>query len=155
MNYTYNILEDYVKNLLHRIDVYHPHQLEIETIANRLGLVVIYTPFSSMRVGKTISLDSRDENKKQWQSFAHELCHVLWHYGNQITMPMTWEVYQEAKARNFALNLCIPSFMLDEIKLPIYHREAVWMIMETFQVDKDFAEQRLEQYLRNLKAANY
>lgn len=149
---TYNHLEEYVTQLLNRIDIYHPHQLNIENIYPRLGLEIHYLPYDSMFVAGHMFLDSRQSDAEQWQDFGHELCHALWHAGDQALIPLSMREYQEWKAENFAQHLCVPSFMLDAVDLPAYERQAVWMITEKFGVEREFAEKRLEQYIRNAYA---
>lgn len=146
---TYNNLEEYILQLLNRMDIYHPHQLNIENVYPRLGLRVHYIPYGSLCVEGNIFLDSRKKESRQWEDFGHELCHALWHAGDQALIPLSMREYQEWKAENFAQNFCIPSFMLQNMKLPAYESEAVWMIMETFGVERNFAKKRLHQFLRN------
>lgn len=150
---TYNNLEEYVRQLLHRINIYHPHQLNIEDVYSRLGLEVHFLEQDPMFVFGRIFLDSRTSNAAQWQDFGHELCHALWHAGNQALIPLSMREFQEWKAENFAQHLCVPSFMLNALKLPESEGQAVWLIQEEFGVTKSFAEKRLEQYMRNLRAA--
>lgn len=146
---TYNNLEEYILQLLNRISIFHPHQLNIENIYPRLGLSLHLIPYDSMYVAGNVFLDSRKSENQQWQDFGHELCHALWHAGDQALIPLSMREYQEWKAENFAQHLCIPSFMLNNINLPAYERDAIWLIQETFSVEHDFAKKRLEQYLRN------
>lgn len=136
--------------MLNRIDIYHPAQLSIENIYPRLGLAIYYIPHNSMAIADNLFLDNRQCDAAQWQVFGHELCHALWHAGDQALIPLSMREYQEWKAENFSQHLCIPTFMLDKIKLPEHENEAVWMIMETFGVERWFAEKRLRQYLNNL-----
>lgn len=152
MNYTTNWSEDYVNKMYQAIGVHRPHQLDIETISSKNGLSVIYLPRESINIDEVIFLDERLSNAEQWEEFGHELCHALWHAGNQLTLPMPFQVYQEHKSMNFAQYACVPTFMLRDMKLPALEREAVWMIQEEFGVTRAFAEKRLEQYLRNLRA---
>lgn len=144
----YNNVEQYVMQLLQRIDIYHPHQLNIEELSSRLGIEVTYLQFESACIDGHIFLNSRKDDTEQWQDFGHELCHALWHAGDQAVLPISMTEYQEWRANSFALNLCVPSFMLDRLQLPDYERQAVWMLMEKFGVDRAFAERRLELYLR-------
>lgn len=149
---TYNNLEEYIQKLLHRIDIYHPLQLNIENVYARLGIEVHYIEQDAMFVFGKIFLDNRTSEATQWQDFGHELCHALWHAGNQALIPLSMREYQEWKAENFAQHLCVPSFMLNTIKMPHSERQAVWMIQEEFGVNKEFAEKRLKQYLRNQRS---
>lgn len=153
MTYTYNWSEDYVNNMYQAIGIFKPRQLNIETVSSRNGLAVIYGPRKSMIIDEVIFLDDRLSAAEQWEEFGHELCHALWHAGNQLTLPMPFRVYQEHKSNNFAQYACVPSFMLRELELPKNEREAIWMIQEEFGVTREFAKKRLEQYIRNLRAS--
>lgn len=150
MIYTCNWSEEYVNNMYRAIGIHHPHQLNLEEVAARNGIAIYYLPSDSLHIGQAILIDERLSEAEQWQAFGHELCHALWHFGNQLTMPMPYQVYQEAKANNFAQYACIPTFMLQNLNMPAHEREAIWMIQETFGVERDFAKKRLDQYLRNL-----
>lgn len=150
MKRPYNHLEEYIRKLVQGIGVYHPHQLNIEVISSRLGLSVHYLAIDSMFMAGHIFLDSRKTDAQQWQDFAHELCHARWHEGDQALISVLMREYQEWKADNFARNLCIPTFMIENMKLPPYEKEAIWMLQETFGVEREFAAIRLQQYLRNL-----
>lgn len=150
MGNTYNNLEEYIQKLLTSIGIYHPHQLNIETIYPRLGLCVYYFPHEAMVIEKNIFLDNRKGEAENWQNFAHELCHVRWHEGDQAFISVLMREWQEWKAENFSQHLCIPTFMLNKITLPNNENEAVWMIMETFRVTRPFAEKRLRQYIQNM-----
>lgn len=150
---TYNNLEEYVLKLLNRIDIYHPYQLNIENIYQRIGFSIHYIPFDAMFVDGNLFLDNRKSSAEQWQDFGHEVAHALLHAGDQAVLPLSMREYQEWKAENFAEHLCIPSFMLEGMKLPNHKREAVWMLQEEFGVTQEFAEKRLEQYMRNLQSS--
>ena len=147
---TYNNLEDYIMKLLNRIDIFHPHQLTIENVYPRLGLSIYYIPHDSMAIAGSLVLDNRKNEEALWQDFGHKLCHALWHAGDQAVLPLSMREYQEWKAENFSQHLCIPSFMLDKMKLSEHENEAIWMILEMFGAERWFAEKRLQQYLRNL-----
>lgn len=155
MRYSYNLLEEYIKKMYKSIGIHHPHQLDMEDIASRLGMGLIYMPVNSFNVEKTIILDVRKNDSELWQDFAHELCHALVHVGNQNIMPPPFRLYQEWKADSFAYHACIPTFMLDGMDLPTNERKAVWTIQETFHVEREFAEKRLHQYVNNCKQFYY
>ncbi|WP_377277366.1 ImmA/IrrE family metallo-endopeptidase [Planococcus dechangensis] len=151
MTVFYNHSEDYVNHMYQSIIINHPHQLDPEDIAARNGLSLVYMRSSSMRIGDTIVINEDLSEEEQWQQFGHELCHALWHSGNQLHMPVPFRVYQEYKANNFAQYACIPSFMLHNMKLPKYEEIAVLMIQKEFGVSRDFAKKRLDQHLQNLQ----
>lgn len=147
MKYTNTHLEDYIQKLYHSIDIYHPRQLDIETVSARLGISVDYYPTPSVTFGSNIILDSRLSYELQWQQFGHEVCHALWHSGNQLHAPLSFRQYQEWKAKNFAYQLCMPTFMLQKLKLSSDHRENVFKIHKKFNVDIPFAIRRYNQFI--------
>jgi len=148
MRYTYNSVEDFVNKMYKSIDIYYSRQLAIKTIAARLGLTIIYAPMESTHFGNVIYLDNRLSAMEQWQDFGHELCHVLWHAGNQLVMPPLHRDYQEWKALNFGMHVCVPTFMLRSSGLSHDRKKAIWEIQRAFNVTHDFAELRLEIFLR-------
>lgn len=153
MAYTYGHLEDYITSLLKGIKIREPHDLNIETVSARLGVEVHYLPYPAMYLEKYIFLDSRTTMKKQWQDFGHELCHARLHEGDQALITAMQKDYQEFKAENFAQFFCIPTFMLEKMTFSEYDRDHIWRIEETFLVEKKFAEKRMKQYVRKLRAS--
>jgi len=151
MKYVYNTMEDYVQRMYRTIDIHLPRQLDMETIAARLGMVLEFFPHDSMVIDQTILIDNRLSPQQQWQDFGHELSHALLHVGNQVCVPLPFKLYQEWKAANFALHICIPTFMLIDMDLPVEKRMAVYEIQQSYHVEQEFAQKRLDQYLANLK----
>lgn len=149
MRYIHNSMEDYVKKMYNSIGIYWPHQLDMETIASRLGATIVYLPYESVTVHDLVLIDDRLTEPEQWQDFGHELCHIEWHDGNQRVLPSSYSEYREWKAYNFAYHACVPTFMLDRMILPRSEAKAIYMIQETFKVDYQFAKNRLIQYLNN------
>ena len=74
------------------------------------------------------------------------LSHVLWHAGNQARMPPHFADYQEWQAESFALHFCIPTFMLQQLKLSRDGNTAIYETSETFGVTYKFAEKRLDKW---------
>lgn len=155
MGYTYNLMEEYVEKMYNSIGIYWPHQLDMESIASRLGAMLIYLPYGSMTMKNAILIDDRLTDCQKWQEFGHELCHIEWHDGNQRVLPSSYLEYQEWKADNFAYQACVPTFMLDRMDLPTSERKALWLIQETFHVELEFAEKRLQRYVNNCKQYHY
>lgn len=149
--YTYGHLEDYIKNLLVENKIIHPWQLNLDNVTLQLGKEVFYLPYPSMCVDGEIFLDQRCSKAKIWQEFAHELCHSRLHEGDQALISAMQKDYQEFKADNFAQHFCIPSFMLDQMKFTEHDRDPVLRLQETFGVEYEFAQKRLEQYIRKLQ----
>ncbi|WP_068983902.1 ImmA/IrrE family metallo-endopeptidase [Lysinibacillus xylanilyticus] len=149
MTFIYTHSEDYIRNLYSSINVTTPKQLDPRIIAPKLGLTLLYLPIDSMNSGNVISIDSRLSNEEQWQDFCHELGHAILHSGNQVKAISLFREYQEYKANNFALQACVPTFMLKKIELPIDEEKAINMIQLLFNVKYEFAQKRLNHYLNN------
>lgn len=135
----YTHIEDYIKELYTLLSISKPDQLDITTIASKLGVNLLY--------GKTTFLDGNDivikksTKQREWQIFGHELCHYLRHCGQQLKMHYLFRELQEYQANYFAYHFCIPTFMLD--KLSNYNAND---IAQLFNVEFHFALRRLEMY---------
>lgn len=147
-------LEDYIQQLYKDLFIEQPEQLNKYVIADQLNIGVYLTSNTSEAFywdDRYYIFINRDlDNQQRWQDFGHELCHVLRHYGHQGTMPVPFRELQEWQADNFMYHFCVPTFMLRQIQLPNDRRAAVRLICETFNVEYEFAEIRLEQYLKKL-----
>ncbi|MRG86967.1 ImmA/IrrE family metallo-endopeptidase [Salinibacillus xinjiangensis] len=115
----------------------------MEEIARKLNINIYYGD-SSFRFGNNIVL-KKSSKQKEWQDFGHELCHVLWHEGNQLNMPLPFRDLQEWQSINFAHHFCAPTFMLLELK-----DVNVYNIMETFNVDYCFAKKRMGMFVQRI-----
>jgi Zn-dependent peptidase ImmA (M78 family) len=151
MTYLKTHLEDFIENLYKKIAVYSPQQLNFQDIADSLNIIVDYADVISKCYEQgDIMMIILNENLSfagQWQDFAHELCHLLRHSGNQRKLPPAFSTLQEWQANSFALYFCIPTFMLEKLELPDYKPAAITEIAHTFGVEYDFAEERFERWL--------
>ncbi len=147
----YNHLEDYIHQLYLNIDITSPEQLNINHIATKLKIFVFLGAHKSMCYRNMIYIDSRLSKEEQWQQFAHELCHVLWHSGNQLGIYPPFREYQEWKANSFASHFCVPTFMLEQLNLPAEYNQALFLIQTIFNVEENFAKKRLNQHYMKFK----
>ncbi|MEV9639527.1 ImmA/IrrE family metallo-endopeptidase [Mammaliicoccus sciuri] len=147
-------LEDYIQQLYKDLSIRHPSQLNKYVIGERLNIGVYLTSGSSEAFywqGRYYIFIDRSLNSRQrWQDFGHELCHVLRHSGHQGRMPPPFRQLQEWQADNFGYHFCVPTFMLQRIRLPPDQRAAAALIAETFNVDYRFAEIRLDRYVSKM-----
>ncbi|WP_079529924.1 MULTISPECIES: ImmA/IrrE family metallo-endopeptidase [Halobacillus] len=146
MKYQMTHLEDDIKKLLESIHILQPKDLDIFIIAKRLGVDLTFTDQPSHYQGNAIMLNVYLSREELWREFAHELCHVLRHAGNQLFMPIDLFRMQESQANNFALQFCIPTFMLQQIELPYDIYEATHIVKRAFNVTPHFALRRLRHY---------
>lgn len=139
-------LEEFIEDLYRQVDVLQPTQLDSQSIAKHLNFHLVTLPISPMHINSTIFLDNRVLPAQQWQDFGHEMCHALFHAGNQHKTPLSFRQYQEWKANNFMYEFCVPEFMLREVIKDIdYH--PINAIIEQFNVTPEFAIQRYEKYM--------
>jgi Zn-dependent peptidase ImmA (M78 family) len=144
MKYHTTLLEDWIKSFYSNIGIYHPRQLDLHSIANRLGYTVIYRDISSRIYDNEVILDQRLSEQEQWQEFAHELCHVERHAGNQLIMTKQFIELQEFQANLFAFHFCIPTFMLLRLQLPENRKQAMYYLANLFNVTLDFSDRRID-----------
>jgi Zn-dependent peptidase ImmA (M78 family) len=153
MKYQTTLLEDWIEIFYSRIGINHPRQLDIHTIANRLGYSVIYRDISSRFYNDSVIIDERLSPQEQWQEFAHEVCHLERHAGNQLVMPQPFMELQEYQANLFAYHFCVPSFMLLKLAIPNSNKQAIYFLANTFNVTLDFAVYRLELFRNRINSA--
>ena len=140
----YTHLEDYIQTLYFNLNIYRPEQLDMHHIAASLGVDIVYKKIPLMLDGEIHLQKSDKEN--EWMEFGHELCHYLRHHGCQFDMHYLYVELQEWQADNFMYHFCIPTFMLEKIELPKWKSEAIGLIAHTFNVDYEFASNRLERW---------
>ena len=148
-----NYLEDYISKFYKSMDIHSPEQLSSEQITHKLQIGLYYwdNPSQAVMIHNKpfIFLEATMLPNFVWQTFCHELCHILLHAGNQMQLPSSFVEYQEWKANNFALHAAVPTSMLDALQLPSDYFEAVRLIQDTFHVSLTFACKRLDHYINN------
>lgn len=154
MDYVLTPLEEEIKKLYLSCGIYIPEQIDLFRIAEKLDIWVHIANYESQACERggllTIVLNENKSTQEQWEDFGHELKHILWDAGNQLEMPDSFAKFQETKANNFALQFCVPTFMLLESDLPTYWNEAIRFISDTFHVTDHFAEKKLIHFERQI-----
>ncbi|GKV70229.1 phage-like element PBSX protein XkdA [Sporosarcina sp. NCCP-2716] len=146
-------IELFVKQFYYELGIATPGQLDIYKIAREIGLEVILHPALSFRWDGILVI--RGGTKQQnWQRFGHEICHYLRHCGDQRFMHELFVELQEYQATHFAYHFCVPSFMLDRIRLPPELPRAAALVAELFNVELSFAEKRMARYHQKLLGAS-
>jgi hypothetical protein len=140
-------LEDWVTRFYKRLGILHPTQININEIASLFGIYIKRKERPSFHYvnGRytEITIDVRKELDMQKEMFFHELCHVLRHYGNQLTMPKTFIELQEWDAKNFTRYAAIPHHMVKYIDLDSPY--VIDQMVSLFKVTAELCEERLEQ----------
>lgn len=149
--YSITRMDDYVDNLYQNIGVTSTDDLKMDIISERLGIGLHFFQHGCQtavyRGMKFIFIDERLPKEIQWQRYTHELCHVLWHYGNQSNMVNTkfhtLMAYQEVKAEYFSLTACMPAFLIRQLDLSKDPNLLQAEVQERFCVTPYYAEKRL------------
>lgn len=152
-HYHMTILEEFLETTYATAGVIYPHQITVQELAWRLKVWLHYEPVSSRALEATsgmysMFIDSRLTPNQQRIDFFHELCHLLRHVGNQMTMPQEFTKMQEIEAEHFVLYAVMPFSMISRIGLPDQRTFAINTLMEIFNVPIDLAEKRLDQIQR-------
>lgn len=155
MKYNFTHLEDWVKKFYNGLGIYHPHQIDYQDIADRLGIEVHLENITSRCLGEDIILDKRLSPEEQYQDFGHELGHALRHEGNQLFMSQSFLTLQENQAKTFMYNFCVPTFMLLNYEITNYINiyDGISFVIEKFKVTESFAEERLVQFRNKITQA--
>jgi Zn-dependent peptidase ImmA (M78 family) len=150
MEYQLTPLEQEIKELYHSYHIYRPDQIDMQDVADKMGIWLHSLPLRSKAVSRkglnSIIIDCRKTEPEQWEEFGHEVSHLKYHAGNQLWIREDLIDYQETKANNFARHFCVPTFMLLDSGLPATWAEAMLFVMETFNVTENFARKRLEHF---------
>lgn len=155
LKYQPSWLEDLVYNIYKNIGIQSSDQLDPVQISEKLNIRLIFSGFGSMASEwldkPEINICNNQSSAKQWEDFGHEFGHLLRTYGNQSCLSRYLIHWQEVKAENFALQFCVPTFMLQYLYIPQLKQEATLYISERFNVTCQFAEQRLNHFENQIK----
>lgn len=150
----YSHLEDYICELYTSISIENPSDLDMKSVAKKLGVEIIYQK-QAFRLNNEILLKNGTRSE-EWIEFGHEICHFLRHVGNQLSMPLLFRELQEWQADYFAYHFCVPTFMLLEFEFPKYSEQAIQQIANSFNVTLEFARTRFNMYKnRQYQQINY
>lgn len=155
MKYNFTHLEDWIKKFYNGLGIFHPHQLDFQDIADRIGIEVHLENISSRCIGEDIIIDKRLSPQEQWQDFSHEFGHALRHEGNQLFMSQSFLELQENQANTFMYHFCVPTFMLLNNEITNYFNinNGISYVAEKFKVTEPFAKERLIQFRNKIAQA--
>ena len=135
--------EEAVTTLYRALGITKPSQLNPATIAEGIGIELVYMSVDSISINDTIYLDSRKSPAVQWQQFGRELYRVLHHPSNQLHRASTTIEDWRKEADLFALCVCMPSVMISVMRLPSTEEETATTLAEAFNVTEEFAAKRI------------
>jgi Zn-dependent peptidase ImmA (M78 family) len=152
-HYKMTTLEEFLESTYAAAGIIYPHQITVKELARRLNIWVHYRPVSSRALEAapgmySMFLDDRLPPDRQRLEFLHELCHLLRHAGNQITLPESFTQMQENEAEHFVLYAAMPFSMIKRLELPDCSSMAISFLAETFSVPMELAEHRMDQLQR-------
>ncbi|MUV39432.1 Phage-like element PBSX protein XkdA [Lentibacillus sp. JNUCC-1] len=144
-----NRTERFVFGFYRSLRISDPCQLTIDHVSSAIKLRVQYWDEVSEAVyykGRyCVFIDERKSLQQQWQDFGHECCHIFNHAGSQTHMKSSFLRLQEDQAEYFAKHFCVPWFML-----AVMSDLTVFEVANVFNVEHDFARDRLEMYQNNI-----
>lgn len=143
-------LDEQVKNLYVDMGIKDPRDLDMFSIAEKLGIKLLFWELNSRAVffnkQPFIFVNSNLKETEQWFDFAHELGHILKHVGDQTSMTRSLILFQEEQANDFACRFLVPTHILNQVCFS-YNRElAIRFIKEIFPVSEKVARKRFRQY---------
>lgn len=145
-------LENYVKNLYRNLSITTPDSINMNEIARKMNIHLHYWEETTETICYKgifrIFLDKRLEDNKRWIAFACELCRVLKKDSQRLNSIPPGKAYLQLRERAFTGHFCVPTFMLDNLKLPLDKEQAVCCISKTFRVERALAEERWNQWLQ-------
>ncbi|MGG1880170.1 ImmA/IrrE family metallo-endopeptidase [Paenibacillus cisolokensis] len=143
-------IEQVISNHYKNNKFIEPDDLEIIRIAESLEVDLRFDNCKSCSdtEDRIIILNIREPQIRSRMIFFHELCHVLFHSGDQRRMPPLFKDAQEYEADNFILYAAMPFFMINRLQLPSSKTEMIQTLATTFKVPFNLAEKRLDQIRR-------
>lgn len=155
----FSLLEEMVSSIYHSLAVTDPNSLNctelIALTSKKFDISTYYFDEASEANnlgGKyRIFLNENQSSQKIWQDFGHKLGHILRHERLQQSMVESFRICQEWHAEQFAYHFCIPTFMLNALVMPKHRCEAIGLISSLFNVEPEFADTRLDKWLRSRK----
>lgn len=95
-----------------------------------------------------ILLDRDAPMEKIRKDFFHEICHPMFHIGNQHLLPVGLMELQENQADALQFYTAMPSYLLREFQGIQTYREYVKTVSDAFMLPPKFVEQRIAQIQR-------
>lgn len=144
--------ERIVKRLYNQLGFQDPRDIDIDVIADLIGVRIVRYPGGSMLFGSVIAVDERLPPYAQRADFFHEAAHFLLHDGNQVFLSDLVLSYQEAKADLLAMHLAAPDFMLEQsIEPDKPYPDQVPCLSRTFRLPVPVMRSRLDRFYRMLE----
>jgi Zn-dependent peptidase ImmA (M78 family) len=153
IHYKKTHLEHFVEKLYITHSILQPEDITIQRLSTELDIHIDYAPvrsraYESLSGMRFVLLDNRTTPMKQRFDFLHELCHMLRHAGNQMTLPVPFIKAQEEDAEKFVLYATMPFFMIQSCSLSGDYNITIQQISNVFGVSRDMAKIRFDQILR-------
>ncbi|MCT2347148.1 ImmA/IrrE family metallo-endopeptidase [Niallia taxi] len=145
-------LEDWVTDFYLKLNILTPQDIDEDYIAKEQRIFLHrkrMAPFFQV-VGRYcgITIDIREPQDKQRETFFHELCHILRHTGNQGTMNTAFRQLQEWDTKHFTKYAAIPHHMIPFI--PLKDDNVIDQMVHIFKVTPELCEERLIQIKKGI-----
>lgn len=145
--YILSPIETRLNNIYFLNHVYLPHDLNIRNLSCIFDILLLLNEGPSaaynIRGIKSIVIDNRLPEYQQNEIFFHEMCHLIFHAGNQHNVNDSFLFFQEGQADTFALYAALPYFMLQQFDLA--DPNIIEKLSEQFLLSYAFVAKRLQQ----------
>ncbi|MCL6443346.1 MAG: ImmA/IrrE family metallo-endopeptidase [Alicyclobacillus sp.] len=147
----------YVESFFRSRNIWSPPDLCLDELAAENHAVILRKPRKSHailielepnQVQYLCVIDTRRTPMVQRVHTAHELAHVILHYGDQSDMPDMYRLHQEAQAKRLAGHIFAPDYLLCEYigEAPPYYEAAVTYLARVFGVTRRAMKARLDEF---------
>lgn len=149
---------DFVESFFRSCNVWSPHLLPFAELASAAHAEFRFAPAKShallLKSGSVCTVDVRLEPPEQRVVAAHELAHVILHYGNQVQMVRVFRVIQEGEATTLAGHIFAPDYLLAEYvkEAPPFYEASIRYLSHVFGVTYEAMRARLDEFMRKCGA---
>ncbi|WP_206921878.1 ImmA/IrrE family metallo-endopeptidase [Alicyclobacillus suci] len=145
-------VQKFTRTLYDGLAIHVPSQIDFEYIADAIGIEVRFCPIGSKAFTKTriAQVDSRLSLEEQRDELAHEISHIILHFGSQLHLPPSFIELQERQANVLAAELLAPIYMIRQLfeseSMPNDERLAAAAISELFHLTPAMGKARIAKY---------
>ncbi|MCL6443601.1 MAG: ImmA/IrrE family metallo-endopeptidase [Alicyclobacillus sp.] len=145
---------DFVESFYRSFNVWSPHLLPFDELASTVHAEFRFAPVKShallLKSGSVCKVDIRLDPPEQRVVAAHELAHVIMHYGNQVRMVRIFRVIQEGEASTLAGHIFAPDYLMEGYiqDAPPFYEAGISYLAYVFGVTFDAMRERLDEFHR-------
>lgn len=151
-SYAVTDVQKFTKALYEDLGITSPAQIDFDYVADAIGIEISRGPCGSKAFIRTriAQVDSRLTPIEQRDALAHEIAHIILHYGSQLHLPKLFVELQERQANVLAAELLAPLYMIKNLfeseSMPNDERLAAIALSEVFHLTPAMGKARIAKY---------